>query len=323
MVTGDQSQGSVDVRAGRDRAVLLAIVAVVLAAAAVLVWHPRQQSLDDRVSAVSAELRCPTCVAESVAASNTPIAQSMRSEVRAQLTAGRSEEQVLSWFRARYGDDVVLAPTTDRTGLLLWTAPVVALAAGGVVVAVTLRRRNRAPKAGVLGADPAVDPLTRARLLIVGAVVVLVGAAVPVGVSLLGADEAPARAAATAGSGASTADLGGGDWVDVARDLDHQGSYQDAARAWRHALEASPGSAMVRTRLGFDLLRLHRPGTAVRLVRGPARAPGDYRSLAMLVLGLAQRDLGDAAAPRTLRAFLRLDPDHPAAPQVRRLLGSA
>ncbi len=112
-----------------------------------------------------------------------------------------------------------------------------------------------------------------------------------------------------------------GDWTEVARDLDDRGSHREAARAWRRALEQTPRSGMVRTRLAFDLLRLDRPGAAVRLVRGPAREPGEYRSLALLVLGLAQRDLGSATAPHTLRAFLRAAPDHPAAPEVRRLLG--
>jgi hypothetical protein len=45
--------------------------------------------------------------------------------------------------------------------------------------------------------------------------------------------------------------------------------------------------------------------------------------MALLVLGLAQRDAHDPAATSTLRTFLAVAPNHPAAPQVRRLLGTA
>jgi TolA-binding protein len=42
--------------------------------------------------------------------------------------------------------------------------------------------------------------------------------------------------------------------------------------------------------------------------------------MALLVLGLAQRDQHEAAATHTLRTFLHDYPGHPAARQVRRLL---
>jgi hypothetical protein len=56
------------------------------------------------------------------------------------------------------------------------------------------------------------------------------------------------------------------------------------------------------------------------VARPVARADGAQRAVAMLVVGLAERDQHEPAATHTLRAFLRDYPDHPAADQVRRLL---
>jgi hypothetical protein len=81
-----------------------------------------------------------------------------------------------------------------------------------------------------------------------------------------------------------------------------------------------PGSGALRVRLGFDLLRAGRPDDAVPVVRALSEHNGSQRPMALLVLGLAQRSRHDPDASRTLRRFLKVAPNHPAAAQVRRLL---
>jgi cytochrome c-type biogenesis protein CcmH len=76
----------------------------------------------------------------------------------------------------------------------------------------------------------------------------------------------------------------------------------------------------VRIRLALDLVRDRHASDAEPLVRRLARTRGPSQSAALLVLGLAQRARGEAAARGTLHRFLALAPDHPAAAQVRRLL---
>jgi cytochrome c-type biogenesis protein CcmH/NrfG len=109
-------------------------------------------------------------------------------------------------------------------------------------------------------------------------------------------------------------------WAQVAATLESQQDYAGAARAYRKALHLDPGSTEARTRLGFDLLRAGRPSAAVPVVRPLTAKKGAARPMALLVLGLAQRSEHDPAAARTLRTFLRVAPNHPAAAQVRRLL---
>jgi len=75
---------------------------------------------------IASELRCPDCQALSVAESETASAANIRREIAEQLAAGRTSEQVRAFFVARYGDWILLAPTSP----FAWWIPVVAVVAG-------------------------------------------------------------------------------------------------------------------------------------------------------------------------------------------------
>src|SRR5262249_49692386 len=68
------------------------------------------QTLDQRVRAVASQIQCPVCHGESVADSPSAIADEMRALIRQQLTAGMSEQQILQYFRDRYGDGILETP---------------------------------------------------------------------------------------------------------------------------------------------------------------------------------------------------------------------
>jgi cytochrome c-type biogenesis protein CcmH/NrfF len=293
-------------------ALLCAVAASVLVARGAL----RPVSLDTRVQQVAETLSCPACEAESVAASNAPIAQSMRSEIRHQLRQGRSPTQIRSWFRNRYGDQVVLLPGSHGPDLLLWVLPVVVLVGGTAAGIVVVRRRRRhRPRPAV---PPDGSPLAVApwRLAVVGCTCAAVGAAVPVVIMTHSADSQTQQASLSSELAPATV----AQWRSLAGSLEDQGKYDAAVAAWRKALQLRPQSTAMRTSMAFDLLRSGDPAQAEQVARPVAQADGAQRALAMLVVGLAQRDRHDPAATHTLRAFLRDYPDHPAADQVRRLL---
>ncbi len=305
----------------------LAVLLAVAAAATGLLVGDRSPApaLDDRVQQVATDLRCPSCEGESVAQSNAPMARSMRSEVRAQLRSGRTADQVLGWFRARYGDEVVQTPHGDL-GRVLWTVPPLVLLAGVVLV---LRRRGPPPP----GVPRRPRPLGGRPLAAVAVTLVGLAALVPWLLHAPGgepAQAAPAPTAAGAGPAAGSAagsapgrPSAASDAVARAERLDGAGRHDEAVTAWWQALEAHPGSDVVRTRLGLDLLRSERSGEVAAVVEPVARRTGPQQATALLVLGLAQRDLGRDTAVATLRRFLHLAPEHPAADQVRRLLESS
>ncbi|MDA0700339.1 MAG: cytochrome c-type biogenesis protein CcmH, partial [bacterium] len=94
--------------------------------------------LDPEVFLIGSALRCPTCVSESVAESNSAVAQEMRRIIQEQLDDGRSRQEIIASFQASYGDWILLEPPTRGVFLIVWLAPFVALvaAAGGLIVLV-------------------------------------------------------------------------------------------------------------------------------------------------------------------------------------------
>jgi cytochrome c-type biogenesis protein CcmH len=109
----------------------------------------------DPAIAVAERLACPVCDGESVAASQTEVARSMLTRIRALDAEGLSESEILDWFEARYGPEIVLDPPLDLGGILLWAIPAL-VAVGGV--AVVIRLRARSVESVAVGADPADPP---------------------------------------------------------------------------------------------------------------------------------------------------------------------
>jgi cytochrome c-type biogenesis protein CcmH len=111
---------------------VLLLVGAVWTITAVRAAQP--QTLDERVYTVGSELQCPVCNGESVADSSSQVAADMRAVIRAKLASGESEQQVLQYFRARYGDGILETPPVQGFTLLIWLGPVVMLVAGLVVL---------------------------------------------------------------------------------------------------------------------------------------------------------------------------------------------
>ncbi len=99
-------------------------------------------ALEQRYQTLSAELRCPKCQNQNIADSNAPIARDLRNLLHQQLEQGASDEEILSYMESRYGEFVRYRPKLAGATLWLWLAPVLLLAAGGLIVALTLRGRK-------------------------------------------------------------------------------------------------------------------------------------------------------------------------------------
>jgi len=103
----------------------------------------QEDPLDRQVLDIAKSLRCAVCQNQPVSESNADLAKDMRKVIREQLQAGKSREQIVEYFVARYGDYVLMRPPADRAGLPLWLAPplvLIVLALGGWLF---MRRRTR------------------------------------------------------------------------------------------------------------------------------------------------------------------------------------
>jgi cytochrome c-type biogenesis protein CcmH len=108
-------------------------------------------ALEARARALSAELRCMVCQNQSIDDSDADLAHDLRVLVRDRIKAGDDDEQVIDYIVSRYGEFVLLKPRFSLRNALLWTAPVVLLAAGCVFIVLGARRRRAATPA--LSAD--------------------------------------------------------------------------------------------------------------------------------------------------------------------------
>ncbi len=119
-------------------------VIVLAAALAIAVAFVRgsaaPQTLDDRVHAVAATIRCPVCLNLSVADSPSPVAQEMRTQIRQELQAGSTPDQVRARFVAAYGQWILLAPPKQGLTWLAWLLPPLVVTGSGVAAALVIRR---------------------------------------------------------------------------------------------------------------------------------------------------------------------------------------
>lgn len=111
--------------------------------------------LEARAREISKDLRCLVCRNESIDESNADLARDLRILVRERLVAGDSNEEAIAFIVDRYGEYVLLRPTTTGANWLLWAAgPLMLLMAAGVGFAY-LRGRSRAahPQDAALSAE--------------------------------------------------------------------------------------------------------------------------------------------------------------------------
>ncbi len=139
----------------------LALCLVPLATAAVqpdeILPDPAQEA---RARAITRELRCVVCQAESIDDSNADIARDLRLLVRERILAGDSDAEVQAFVVDRYGEFVLFRPPFNGRNAALWLAGPALLLAGGALAFGFIRRRARAaPPPG-----PPLTPEEEARL---------------------------------------------------------------------------------------------------------------------------------------------------------------
>ncbi len=119
------------------------LVLVVLLSTAVAAEDPL---LEKRTRDLAHELRCLVCQNQTLADSNAPLAVDLRNEIRSQLAAGRSEQDILDFMVARYGDFVLYRPPFKAATLALWLGPFALLALGALVLYRRIARRRAPPR---------------------------------------------------------------------------------------------------------------------------------------------------------------------------------
>lgn len=139
-----------------DRTRSMVAIGVIVAAVAVIVGvlagdpgTPR-----DRVEHLASRLKCPVCESESIADSPSALARDLKDLIAERVEQGWTDREILAFFVATYGEQVLLDPPGGARTAALWVLPVLAVGIGLVVIA---GRRSRTPTTASSESRDAVD----------------------------------------------------------------------------------------------------------------------------------------------------------------------
>ena len=101
-----------------------------------------EAAIERRLHKLSQELRCLQCQNQTLAESPAGLAEDLRREIRVQMRAGKSDEEIVAFLTARYGDFILYRPRVTPATYLLWFGPFVILLIGLFVLFRYIRQRR-------------------------------------------------------------------------------------------------------------------------------------------------------------------------------------
>ncbi len=91
------------------------------------------------------ELRCLVCQNQSLLDSDAELAHDLRAEVYNMIQAGKSDEEIITFLVARYGDFVLYNPPLKPSTWLIWFGPFVLLLIAAFLLLRAVRRQKNTP----------------------------------------------------------------------------------------------------------------------------------------------------------------------------------
>jgi len=110
-------------------------------ASSVDTYQFRDEVTEKRFNELNKELRCPKCLNQNLADSNSPIAADLRREVYDLLHQGKADIEIMNYMVERYGDFVLYRPRVNSLTYILWFGPAILILMGVLVVVFIIRRK--------------------------------------------------------------------------------------------------------------------------------------------------------------------------------------
>ncbi|HUN63145.1 MAG TPA: cytochrome c-type biogenesis protein CcmH [Candidatus Sulfotelmatobacter sp.] len=101
---------------------------------------------------VEERLLAPCCYTQSIAVHGSEIAGQMRAEVTEMVVHGRTENEIVNYYRNLYGDRVLVVPD-GVTGEILFSLPVIIVVFGCLVLLLCVRKMLRSRQESQLLAE--------------------------------------------------------------------------------------------------------------------------------------------------------------------------
>ncbi len=84
----------------------------------------------DQFRSLTMNLRCLVCQNQNLAESNAPLAADLRAQIYQQVSQGKSDQVIVNYLVARYGNFILYRPPLDLATAVLWIGPFLFLLIG-------------------------------------------------------------------------------------------------------------------------------------------------------------------------------------------------
>jgi cytochrome c-type biogenesis protein CcmH len=132
----------------------LALMCIAMSPVRAQVAQPVEDpAIEARMKNLTKQLRCLVCQNETLADSQAQLAEDLRREIREQIKAGKSDQEILAYATQRYGDFILYNPPVKATTYLLWFGPFLLLVIGTILLFRFLKQRRAMIEAKPLTAE--------------------------------------------------------------------------------------------------------------------------------------------------------------------------
>ena len=119
------------------------LVSMSILEAAVEVKQFQKPEHEQRYKNLINEFRCVVCQNQNIADSNAALAKDLRKQVFKMINAGQSDDEIMEFMVARYGDFVLYRPQLNSMTFLLWVGPFIILIIGLYILISFIRQRKK------------------------------------------------------------------------------------------------------------------------------------------------------------------------------------
>ena len=120
--------------------------------------HAQTTHPADQMYTIAKKLNCPTCAGRNLADCPTDTCTQWKNEIIDQLNQGKTAEEIVGYFEARFGATVLQEPPKQGFTLWMWLIPIVALIGLGVTATMVIQRSSRGTIASAAPVSSTADP---------------------------------------------------------------------------------------------------------------------------------------------------------------------
>lgn len=131
----------------------LVLAAALPVSAAIDVYEFESVEQEKAFQDLTATLRCPKCQNNTIADSNAELAKDMRQKAFDMIKEGKSEQDVIDYMIARYGNFVTYDPPLMLSTIVLWAGPLLFVLVGFTVLVMRSRKKGETQATATLEAD--------------------------------------------------------------------------------------------------------------------------------------------------------------------------